>query len=206
MKDVIHYWKSNGVMIEDPATTFISGDAVLEPGVIICPMVVIKGKSIVKSGSTIDSFSNVINSIIGPDCTILSSTIIDSSLNGNNTVGPYSYLRNHTVLKNGAKLGSLCEINDSVLGEGTKCKHFSYLGHAQVGRNVNIGAGTITCNFDGRNKFKTKIGDHAFLGANSLLVAPEKIGDRAFTGAGSVITKDVCANEKVYGVPAKTRI
>lgn len=200
---IIQKWLEKGVVFQNPATTYIEENVTLEKDCIIGPMVVITGNTHIKSCCKIGPFSYIDNSKIGSNCTIISSTIIDSELEGNNSLGPYSYLRGKSIIKNKAQLGAHCEINDTILGEGSKCKHFSYLGHAEIGTNVNIGAGTITCNFDGNNKHITNIQDNAFIGSGSLLIAPIKIEENVLTGAGSVVTKDIPKNSKVYGVPAR---
>jgi len=127
----------------------------------------------------------------------------ESKIEHNVDIGPYSHLRNGTHLASGVHVGNFGEIKNSYLGEGTKMGHFSYVGDAQIGKNVNIGAGTITCNYDGVNKHKTVIRDGAFIGSDSMLVAPLEIGENATTGAGSVVTKDVPPDTVVVGIPAR---
>jgi bifunctional UDP-N-acetylglucosamine pyrophosphorylase / glucosamine-1-phosphate N-acetyltransferase len=119
------------------------------------------------------------------------------------TMGPYCHLRKGAILDEGVHLGNFGEVKDSYLGPGTKMGHFSYIGNAKIGRDVNIGAGTITCNYDGQRKNLTEIGDEVFIGSDTMLVAPLKIGDRSVTGAGSVVTHDVPEDTLVIGVPAK---
>jgi bifunctional UDP-N-acetylglucosamine pyrophosphorylase / glucosamine-1-phosphate N-acetyltransferase len=118
-------------------------------------------------------------------------------------MGPYCHLRKGAILDEGVHLGNFGEVKDSYLGPGTKMGHFSYIGNAKIGRDVNIGAGTITCNYDGQRKNLTEIGDEVFIGSDTMLVAPLKIGDRSVTGAGSVVTHDVPEDTLVIGVPAK---
>ncbi|MCK0473048.1 DapH/DapD/GlmU-related protein [Halalkalibacter sp. APA_J-10(15)] len=199
LKDLLN----KGVIFEDINSVYISDESDIEASVKISPMIVIKGKSTIKSGTTIGPFSHIEDSYIGPNCNVLSSTIFNSVLEEDNTIGPYGYLRNKTKIAKNAKLGSHCEINDTSVGENSKCKHFSYFGHAKIGKNVNIGAGTITCNYDGKQKHSTIIEDDAFIGSNSLLIAPLLISRGAYTGAGTVVIKDIEAYNKIVGVPGK---
>ena len=192
----------NGVKIIDPSTTYIEDSVMIEAGVIIEPMVVLQGTTEIKSGTVIGSFSVIIDSQIGTNCTIISSRIVNSKLVGESNTGPFAFLRGETIIKKNAQVGAFSELNDTTLGENSKCKHFSYLGHANIGINVNIGAGTITCNYDGVKKYKTTVKDNVFVGANSLLIAPLTLFEESKTGAGAVVTKDVAEKDLVYGVPA----
>ena len=132
------------------------------------------------------------NSIIGDDSIILpGSMIIDSTLEGNNRIGPYAHLRMNVLIKNSANIGNFVEMKKSVFGEGSKAMHLSYIGDAEIGRKVNIGAGTITCNYDGVHKNKTIIEDNVFIGSGTELIAPVKIGKNAYVAAGSTITSEV---------------
>ncbi|RJQ31910.1 MAG: bifunctional N-acetylglucosamine-1-phosphate uridyltransferase/glucosamine-1-phosphate acetyltransferase [Actinobacteria bacterium] len=155
---------------------------------------------------------------LGPDTTILPGCLIrgNTKIGSEATIGPFSHLREGTVIKNGAKVGAFCEIKNSVIAENSKVPHLSYIGDAVVGKNVNIGAGSITCNYDGKKKHKTIIEDGAFLGSDTMLIAPVKIGKGAITGAASAITSDVPAgalglerskqkNIKNYNVKKKQR-
>ena len=127
----------------------------------------------------------------------------ESTLEDEVSVGPYSHLRAGTHLETNVHIGNYVEIKASKLGRGTKSGHFSYIGDAEIGRDVNIGAGTITANYDGKKKLRTIIGDDAFIGSDSVLVAPISVGNSASTGAGAVVTKDVPPNTRVAGVPAE---
>ena len=156
------------------ANVILEGDVVLGDGVHIEANCVIKNTSLA-SGSKVKAFSHLEDALVKQSCDI----------------GPYARLRPGAVLENGAKVGNFCEVKKAIIGEGSKVNHLTYIGDATIGKNANIGAGTITCNYDGVNKFKTEIGDNAFVGSNSALVAPVKIGKGATVGAGSTITKDV---------------
>lgn len=160
-----------------------------------------KGVKIVDPHTTFLSYDTKIgkNSIIYPFTFIEKNVIIGD----NCTIGPFTHIRENTVIKKGAQIGNFAEINRSYIGEESKVKHFSYLGDAYLDKKVNIGAGVVTANYDGKKKNKTYIGREAFVGSDTILVAPVKVGKNALTGAGSVVTKDVEENSVVVGVPAK---
>ncbi|MGB2492522.1 MAG: bifunctional UDP-N-acetylglucosamine diphosphorylase/glucosamine-1-phosphate N-acetyltransferase GlmU [Candidatus Puniceispirillum sp.] len=164
-----------GVTMHAPETVFLSADAVIERDVIIEPHVVIGADTHIGEGSIIKSFSHIEGARLGPCCII----------------GPYARLRPGTVAGDGVKIGNFVETKNTNLAAGAKANHLTYLGDATIGEHANIGAGTITCNYDGANKFKTLIGDGAFIGSNSALVAPVSIGANAIVGAGSTVTSDV---------------
>jgi len=140
---------------------------------------------------------------IGERCHIVSSTVEMAEIGNDVSVGPYAHLRPGAHVGSGAEIGNYAEIKKSTLGSGTKMHHFSYVGDAQVGANVNIGAGSITCNFDGVAKHQTVIEDEAFIGSDTLLRAPVRVGKGAFTGAGSVVTRDVPSGATAVGMPAR---
>ncbi|WP_420480999.1 GlgC family sugar phosphate nucleotidyltransferase [Clostridium sporogenes] len=165
--------------------------------------VVLKGNTIIGRNTVISEFSNIDNSIIGESCTIKSSTILNSIVENNVKIGPYAYIRDDCLIKNNSLIGCFSEINNTVFGENSACKHLGYLGYSNIGNNVNIGAGVITCTYDGVNKHRTIIKDNAFIGCGSLMIAPTLIGVNSTTGSGAVITKEVKDNELVFGVPAK---
>jgi bifunctional UDP-N-acetylglucosamine pyrophosphorylase/glucosamine-1-phosphate N-acetyltransferase len=142
-------------------------------------------------------------SSIGDRVRIESSTIEDSSIGPDSDVGPYSHLRNGTVIGAGVHIGNFAELKNASVGNAVRIGHFSYIGDAGLGANVNIGAGTVTCNFDGVDKHRTEIGEGAFIGSDSMLVAPVTIGAGARTGAGSVVNKDVAEGATVVGMPAR---
>lgn len=200
---LVRKWQEQGVVFEDASTVQIDSSVVLKPGCVIGAFTILRGKTIVDSGTKIQAFSALENTIIGKNANIMSSTIVDSIIEDEVCVGPYAYIRGKSIIKSTAQIGAYSEINDTIMGEGSKCKHVSYIGHTQVGSKANIGAGTITCTFDGVKKYKSSIGDNAFVGSGTLLVAPINIGNNSMTGAGSVLTRDVLENQLVYGVPAK---
>jgi bifunctional UDP-N-acetylglucosamine pyrophosphorylase / glucosamine-1-phosphate N-acetyltransferase len=195
-----------GVTIIDPKHTYISEDAEIGRDTVIYPNVVIEGKTRIGDHCEIRSGSRITNSIIGRNITVLDSSVItDSIVRDNATVGPFAHLRNGATIETEAKIGNFVEVKKSIVGKNSKASHLTYLGDAEIGENTNIGAGTITCNYDGKNKHRTKIGSNVKIGSDTMLVAPVEVGDGAVTGAGSVVTKDVEANTLVAGVPARVK-
>jgi len=195
-------WMLNGVTIPDPNTTYIGAEVHLEPDTIILPNTHLIGKTIIGGGSVVGPNTVITDSDIGANCTVIASFLEKAVLEEGVAMGPYCHLRTGAHLGKGVHMGNFGEVKKSYLGPGTKMGHFSYIGDAQIGKDVNISAGVITCNFDGQNKNDTHIGDDAFIGSDTMLVAPVKIGDRAHTGAGAVVTKDVPDDTLVVGVPA----
>jgi bifunctional UDP-N-acetylglucosamine pyrophosphorylase/glucosamine-1-phosphate N-acetyltransferase len=192
-----------GVTLVDPHTTYIDADVVIGPDTRIEPGCVLKGRTTVGRGTLIGPNSVLDDARIGDHATILASWI-ESSIVGNGTrVGPFSHLRPGTVLAADVHIGNYAELKNSSVGTGTHIGHFSYIGDAQLGERVNIGAGVVTVNYDGRDKHPTSIGDDAFIGSDTMLVAPASVGDGGRTGAGSVVTKPVEAGALVVGVPAR---
>ena len=184
----------NGVTIINPATTHISADAVIGSDTVIQPGCIIEGNTVIGEDCVIGPNSHIVNSTIGHATTIHSSVVLDSTVGNETAVGPFAHLRPASSLGDHVKVGNFVEVKKSKLGDNTKVSHLSYIGDAEVGDNCNIGCGTITVNYDGKNKFKTIIEDDVFVGCNSNLVAPVTLGEGAFIAAGSTITKDVPAD------------
>ena len=184
----------NGVTIINPATTHISADAVIGSDTVIQPGCVIEGNTVIGEDCVIGPNSHIVNSTIGHATTIHSSVVLDSTVGNETAVGPFAHLRPASSLGDHVKVGNFVEVKKSKLGDNTKVSHLSYIGDAEVGDNCNIGCGTITVNYDGRNKFKTTIENDVFVGCNSNLVAPVTLGEGSFVAAGSTITKDVPAD------------
>lgn len=181
-----------GVLIHNPDTVIIGPKVTVEPGVEIFGHCEIYGNSTVKAGARMGSYNYITDSTFEAGCDIRQFCHIEGAAVGPNTwVGPYARLRPGATLMDGARVGNFVEMKKSTLGEGSKASHLTYLGDTEVGAGANIGAGTITCNYDGKNKFTTVIEDGAFIGSNSALVAPVTVGKNALVGAGSTITKDV---------------
>lgn len=170
---------------------FIEENVVIEDGVVIEPFVKLLGNTVIKKGAVIKSFTEINNSIIGENTIVDSSTILDSKIGNNNNIGPRAYIRNNTETKENAKVGFSVEVKNSIIGNNTKVSHLSYIGDSILGDNINIGAGTITANYDGINKNKTVIEDNCFIGSNTVLIAPIKIGKGSKVAAGSTLNQDV---------------
>lgn len=193
----------SGVTILDSASTFIDEEVHVEPDTVIYPFTMISGATHIGEACRIGPGAHILSSHIGERCRIVSSTVEMAHVGDDVSIGPYAHLRSGARVGSGAEIGNYAEIKKSTIGPGTKMHHFSYLGDAQVGANVNIGAGAITCNFDGVDKHQTVIEDGAFIGSDTLLRAPVTIGTGAFTGAGSVVTRDVPPGKVVAGMPAR---
>ena len=185
-----------GVSLLDPSRFDLRGEVEVGQDIMIDVNVIIEGKVKIGSNVTIGANCILIDSIIEDNATIHANSILEQAIVGQHcNVGPYARLRPGTVMKEQSRVGNFVEMKKTILGKGSKANHLTYLGDTEVGEGANIGAGTITCNYDGVNKFKTFIGDGAFIGSNSALVAPASIGINATIGAGSVITKEVGDNE-----------
>ncbi len=204
--EILNRLMSEGVTIVDPDSTYIDDGVVIGRDTTIHPQVIIEGRTRIGSNSSIQSWSHLINADIGDECRVLNScVIVDSKLSGQNSVGPFAHLRMNTELLTEAVIGNFVEAKKSRLGHRTKSMHLTYLGDATLGDRVNIGAGTVTCNFDGKNKNPTHIEDDVKIGSDTMLIAPVRVGHGSISGAGSVITKDVPPDTLVAGVPATIR-
>ncbi len=180
-----------GVILIDPATTYIEETVKIGKDTVIYPGVILQGNTVIGENCEIIGNTRIIDSVLKNDIRVESSVIEESILEDKVTMGPFAHLRPKAHLKEKVHIGNFVEVKKSTLEPGVKAGHLTYLGNATVGRDTNIGAGTITCNYDGINKFDTNIGEKVFIGSSTMLVAPVNIGDNALTGAGSVITKDV---------------
>jgi bifunctional UDP-N-acetylglucosamine pyrophosphorylase/glucosamine-1-phosphate N-acetyltransferase len=194
-----------GVTMRDPSTVYLDWQVSLATDVTLEPGVVLRGATSVAEGSTIGPGATIVDSSIGPDCRVWLSVVESATVEAGATVGPYSHLRPGSRVGPGAEIGNYAEIKNSRLGANVKQHHMSYLGDAEVGAGTNVGAGTITANWDGRVKHRTTIGPGAFLGVDTMLVAPVEVGAAARTGAGAVVTRDVPPGKLAVGVPARIR-
>jgi bifunctional UDP-N-acetylglucosamine pyrophosphorylase/glucosamine-1-phosphate N-acetyltransferase len=194
-----------GVTIVDPASTFIEASVTLAEDVTIEPNVVLRGETSIGRDAVIRSGSQVLDTIIGERTVVWASILESSVVEADVTIGPFSHVRAGARIGSGVQLGNYAEVKNSTLGRGTKSHHFSYLGDAEVGEMVNIGAGTITANYDGVRKHRTRIGDRAFIGSDTILRAPVTVGEDAVTGAASLVTRDVPDGKLALGLPARIR-
>jgi bifunctional UDP-N-acetylglucosamine pyrophosphorylase / glucosamine-1-phosphate N-acetyltransferase len=182
----------NGARIEDPSNTQIGLDVELEHDAVIRPFTILEGKTVVRAGAVVGPFTRVLDSEIGPGAQILDHCVLNGCVvDARASIGPFAHLRPESRVGRDARVGNFVELKKTVLGDGAKAPHLSYLGDATIGPAANVGAGTITCNYDGSAKHPTRIEGGAFIGSNSTLVAPVTVGEGAYIGAGSVITEDV---------------
>jgi bifunctional UDP-N-acetylglucosamine pyrophosphorylase / glucosamine-1-phosphate N-acetyltransferase len=180
-----------GVTVVDPAAAWIDADVVIEPDATIEPGCLLRGATRVGRGAVVGPFTTLIDTVLGAEAAARHSHLVECEVLDRCSVGPFTYIRPRTTLREGAKVGAFVEIKGSEIGAGSKVPHLSYVGDAEVGEDANIGAGSITANWDGFRKHRTVIGDHVRIGVDTALVAPVNVGDAAYTGAGSVITRDV---------------
>lgn len=192
-----------GVTIADPVTTYIDAQVSIAADVTILPNCYLYGRTEVATGTVIGPGTTLRSSTVGQGTTVQSSVIEDSSIGERVRVGPFAHVRGGSTIGDDCELGNYSEVKNSVLGRGVKMHHFSYLGDADVGDEANISAGMITCNYDGVNKHRTVIGAGAFIGCDTMLVAPVTVGEGALTGAGTVVTKDLPPGVKAVGAPAR---
>jgi len=192
-----------GVSMIDPASTYIEAGVTIGKDTVVMPNTHIQGNTTIGKRCEIGPNTHIRDSQIGNGCQVFMSVMESARLEDDVDIGPFARLRKGAHLMDNVHMGNFGEVKDSTLGPGVKMGHFSYIGNADIGANTNIGAGTITCNYDGEKKHPTEIGEDVFIGSDSMLVAPLKIGDRAITGAGSVVTKDVKEDTLVVGMPAR---
>ena len=194
-----------GVGMIDPAAVYVDATVELAPDVVVEPNVILQGATRVGADTVIGSGSRLVDSVVGERCRIWASVLESCVVEDDVTIGPFSHLRRGASIGRGAELGNFAEVKASRIGAGSKQHHFSYVGDADVGEQVNIGAGTVTCNYDGHAKHRTVIGDRSFIGSDTMLVAPVRVGEDARTGAGAVVTHDVPPGMLAVGVPARLR-
>ncbi len=198
-------WMEAGVTIVDPESTYIEPSVQLARDVTVYPNTHLRGTTTVGEGSHIGPNAIIEDSQIGARCRVLASVLEGAVMEDDADIGPFGHLRPGARLCRGAHMGNFGELKNATLGPGAAMGHFGYVGDAEIGAGVNIGAGTVTCNFDGTRKQRTVVEEGAFIGSDTLLVAPVRVGKRAKTGAGSVVTRDIPAGALAYGVPARVQ-
>lgn len=194
-----------GVTLVDPAATYVEATVQVGRDTVIFPNTILQGDTVVGERCVLGPNTLVRDTQIGDDCKVLASVLEEAVLEGRADIGPFGHLRKGAHLGVGVHMGNFGEVKNAYLAPGAKMGHFSYIGDAEVGEDSNIGAGTITCNYDGERKHRTVIGEGAFIGSGAMLVAPVNIGKGATIGAGSVVTHDVPDGALVYGVPARDK-
>jgi len=193
----------NGVSMTNPASTYIDAGVKIGKDTTIMPNTYLHGATEIGEGNVIGPNTIIRDSKIGNHCKVLASVLEGATLEDDVDMGPFARLRKGAHLKSHVHMGNFGEVKDSTLEEGVKMGHFSYIGNAKIGANTNIGAGTVTANYDGENKLPTEIGEDVFIGVDTMLVAPLKLGDGARTGAGAIVTKNVAEDTLVVGMPAR---
>ncbi len=196
----------DGVTIVDPGTTFIDAGVTIGRDTVLHPMTHLHGSTTIGAGAEIGPNVRLVDTKVGDGATILNAVATHAEVGAGAQVGPFAYLRPGAVLEEGAKAGTYVEVKKSRIGRGSKVPHLSYIGDAEIGKNVNVGAGTITCNYDGETgkKSKTIIEDDVLIGSDTMLVAPVTVGKGAVTGAGSVVSRDIPPAGVALGAPART--
>jgi bifunctional UDP-N-acetylglucosamine pyrophosphorylase/glucosamine-1-phosphate N-acetyltransferase len=196
-------WMLEGVTMVDPSRTYIDATVALESDVRLLPGTILEGRTVISAGSVIGPDTQLVDSIVGERAVVRQTVAREAEIGDDCTVGPYVSLRPGTRLAPGAHVGTFVETKNAEIGEGAKVPHLSYMGDVEIGPRANIGAGTITANYDGRNKHRTIVGADARIASNTVLVAPVEVGDGAYTGAGAVVNRDVPPGALAKGVPAQ---
>lgn len=191
IEEIIRKHKDNGVTFVDERTAYIEENVVIGEGTVIEPCVYLKGNTIIGKDCFIGFSSEIVDATIKDNVTVKHSVITKSTIGEETTIGPFAYIRPDCNVGKKVKIGDFVEIKNSNIDDGTKLSHLTYVGDADVGKNINFGCGTVVVNYDGKKKHRTIIEDNAFIGCNTNLVSPVKVGKNAFTAAGSTITEDV---------------
>ncbi|MCF0141007.1 MAG: UDP-N-acetylglucosamine diphosphorylase [Mogibacterium sp.] len=193
-----------GVIFVDIYSAYIDDEVVVESGAIIANNVTLKGNTIIRSGASIGQSSVIRNSEIGSGTTVEASYIYDSKVGENTSVGPFAYIRPGSVIGNECKIGDFVEVKNATFGDGSKSAHLTYIGDADVGKNVNLGCGVVFVNYDGAKKYRSTIGDDCFIGCNTNIVSPVEVGDGAYIAAATTVTEDVPADALCIGRSRQT--
>ncbi|MCR4718627.1 MAG: hypothetical protein K5768_03250 [Firmicutes bacterium] len=189
--DTIKRLEENGVLFINPASCYVEESVKIGKGTVIEQNVMLQGETVIGENCVIGMGSKIVDTKIGDGCDFLSVVAIDSEVGNDVLAGPFSYIRPGSKIADNVKVGDFVEVKNAVIGEGTKIAHLTYVGDSDVGRNVNFGCGTVTVNYDGKKKYRCKIGDDCFIGCNTNIVAPVEIKAGAYTAAGSTITDEV---------------
>ena len=192
MRDRINrFHMTEGVTMINPSAAYIEAGVKIGRDTIIGANVELKGNTVIGEGCEIGQGSRLENAVLGNNVTVMSSVILDSEIGDGTNVGPFAYVRPNCKVGESVKVGDFVEIKNTNIDDGTKISHLTYIGDSDVGKNVNFGCGTVTCNYDGTKKYRSQIGDNVFVGCNTNLVSPVKVGDRSYIAAGSTITEDI---------------
>ncbi len=181
----------SGVKFTDPETAYIDEGVKIGQGTLIGPCVTITGKSVIGEDCSIDQNCRIEDSLIGDECRVMSSYVLESSVGKGTSVGPFAYIRPGTKVGENCRIGDFVEVKNSVIGDGTKAAHLTYIGDADLGKGINLGCGVVFVNYDGSGKYRAAIEDNAFIGCNSNIVSPVKVGEGAYIAAGSTVTEDI---------------
>jgi bifunctional UDP-N-acetylglucosamine pyrophosphorylase/glucosamine-1-phosphate N-acetyltransferase len=196
-------WMLSGVTMPDPASVYIDAGASIGQDTVILPNTSIVGSSVIGEDCEIGPNSVISDSTLGRGCRATASVLEEATMEDGANIGPFSHLRPGAYLESGVHLGNFVEVKESRFAAGSVMGHFGYIGDASIGAGTNLGAGMVTCNYDGKDKHRTNIGENAFIGCDTMLVAPVTVGAGATTGAGSVVTKNVPPGRLAVGVPAR---
>lgn len=189
--EIIAKHQENGVIFINPDSCFVDEEVVIEKNTVIEQNVMLQGNTVIGEGTIVGMGSKLVNTKVGKNCELLSVVSVDAVIGDDCLAGPFAYIRPGSVIGNDVKVGDFVEVKNATIDEGTKIAHLTYVGDSDVGKRVNFGCGTVTVNYDGKNKHRCKIGDDAFIGCNTNLVAPVTVGNGAYTAAGSTITDEV---------------
>ena len=198
-------WMLAGVTMTDPASVYIDADVSIGMDTVILPNTMLTGRTSIGENCEIGPNSVIRDSAIGNDCRVTSSALEEATMEDHTDIGPFSHLRPGAYLESGVHIGNYVEVKESRFKAGAVMGHFGYAGDATIGARVNVGAGMITCNYDGKDKHRTIVEDDAFIGCDTMLVAPVTVGEGSITGAGAVVTKDIPPARLAVGVPATIR-
>jgi bifunctional UDP-N-acetylglucosamine pyrophosphorylase/glucosamine-1-phosphate N-acetyltransferase len=196
-------WMREGVSMTDPAHTYVDASVEIEPDARLLPGTILEGRTVVGAGAVIGPDTHLVDTIVGERAVVRQTVAREAEIGDDATCGPFAHLRPGSHIGARAHIGNFVETKNAEIGEGAKVPHLSYVGDAEIGEGANIGAGTITANYDGKEKHRTKVGKGARIGSNTVLVAPVEVGDGAYTGAGSVVNRDVPPGALAKGVPAE---